>query len=162
MLRKRPLSFAISSIVLSISCCHLVVYYPTKPLWNCVSASQICCSGCCSLSLLLSVWLYVENFNLPIPHDHICRCSLEIQCCSLKLHFRTDRSLYISLVSSKPKQVCIKKLSWKRTSYRGANVNKRQAKGSNSLRLNFYVVLQPATCTTLLNMNELKGSPHKF
>ena len=47
--RKTPLIFGISSIILSICCCHLVVYYPTKRLWNYVSASQICCSGCCSL-----------------------------------------------------------------------------------------------------------------
>ena len=42
--------FGIFSIILSICCCYLVVYYLTKHLWNCVSASQICCLGCCSLS----------------------------------------------------------------------------------------------------------------
>ena len=47
--RKTPLIFGISSIILSICCCHLVVYYPTNPLWNYVSASRICCPGCCSL-----------------------------------------------------------------------------------------------------------------
>ena len=39
---------------------------------------------------------------------------------------------------------------------------KRQVKSSKSLWLNFYVVLQPATSATLLNMNELKGIPHRF
>ena len=47
---KIPLIFGIFSIILSICCCYLVVYYLTKHLWNCVSASHICCLGCCSLS----------------------------------------------------------------------------------------------------------------
>ena len=54
--RKTPLIFGIFFIILSIFCCYLLVYWLTKPLWNCVSASHICCSGCCSLSLSLSVW----------------------------------------------------------------------------------------------------------
>ena len=49
---KTQLSFGISLIILSICCCHFVVYYLTKPLWNCVSASRICW-----LSLSLPVWL---------------------------------------------------------------------------------------------------------
>ena len=36
---KNPIIFGIFSIILSICCCHLVVYYLTKPLWNCVSPS---------------------------------------------------------------------------------------------------------------------------
>ena len=52
--RKTPPIFVIFPIILWICCCHLVVYYLTKPFWNCVSKSQICCSGCCSLSLSLS------------------------------------------------------------------------------------------------------------
>ena len=35
----------------------------------------------------------------------------------------------------------------------------RQVKSSKSLRLNFYVVLQPAT---LPNMNDFKAIPHRF
>ena len=38
---KALLIFAIFSIILSICCCHLVVYYLTKPLWNCVSQVTI-------------------------------------------------------------------------------------------------------------------------
>ena len=74
---------------------------------------------------------YVENFNLQIPHDHICRGSLKIQSRSLRLYFRTGRSSpynfpFPSLVS-KPKQICIRKSrikEGKRTSYRDVNVNK--------------------------------------
>ena len=54
--RKTSLIFCLFAIILSICCSYLVVYYLTKPLWNCISASEICCSGCCSLSLSLSVW----------------------------------------------------------------------------------------------------------
>ena len=32
---KTPLIFGIFSITLSICCCHIFIYYPTKPLWNC-------------------------------------------------------------------------------------------------------------------------------
>ena len=32
---KTPLIFGIFSIKLSICCCHIFIYYPTKPLWNC-------------------------------------------------------------------------------------------------------------------------------
>ena len=53
---KTPLIFGIFSIILSNCCFQLLVHYLTKPLWNCVSVNQICCSGCCSLSLSLSVW----------------------------------------------------------------------------------------------------------
>ena len=35
---------------------YCLLMYLTKLLWNFVSVSQICCSGCCSLSLSLSVW----------------------------------------------------------------------------------------------------------
>ena len=38
----------------------------------CKLASQICCSGCCSLFQSLSV----QFFNLQIPHDLICQHSL--------------------------------------------------------------------------------------
>ena len=56
---------------------------------------------------------YVENFNLQIPHDHICWRSLKIKSRSLKLYFRVSRSSpynvhFVSLVSSKAKQMCIK------------------------------------------------------
>ena len=44
-LPRKTLLIGIFSIIQSICCCHLVVYYLPKPLWNCVSASQICCSG---------------------------------------------------------------------------------------------------------------------
>ena len=37
--RKIPLIFGIFSIILTICCCHLVVYYLTKPIWIWVSAS---------------------------------------------------------------------------------------------------------------------------
>ena len=170
--------------------------------------------------VIFSMTQYVENFNLQIPHDHTCRRSLKIQSRSLNLYFRTGRSspcnfYFVGLVSSKP----IKE--GKRTSYRDVNVNKT-VKSSKSLRLNFYVVLQPTTrssrsqmffkigvlqhfikftgkylrqslffnkvaglrtatllkkrlwhecfsntcgccfCTTLPNMNELKGISHRF
>ena len=55
--RETSLIFGIFSIILSICCCHLVVCYLTKPLWNCLSANQIFCSWFCSLSLPLSAWL---------------------------------------------------------------------------------------------------------
>ena len=55
LLCKTLLIFGIFSIILLIRCCHLVAYYLSKPLWNCVRASHICCSQCCSLSLSLSV-----------------------------------------------------------------------------------------------------------
>ena len=42
-----------------------------------------------------SITEYVENFNQQIPHDHICRRSLEIQS-------------FVSLVSTKPKEIYIK------------------------------------------------------
>ena len=58
---KTLLTFGIFSIMLSICCCHLVVYYLTKPVWNCVNASQICCPSCYSLSLSLSVWLNMQR-----------------------------------------------------------------------------------------------------
>ena len=35
---------------------------------------------------------YVENFNLQIPHYHICQESLKIQSRSLRLYFRNGRS----------------------------------------------------------------------
>ena len=97
---------------------------------------------------------HVENFNLQTPRDHIFWRSLKIQSRSLKLCIRAGRSSpydfpFVSLVSSKPKQICIKNF----------NVNKAGYKGSKYLRLNFYVVIQPAT---LPNMNELKRIPHRF
>ena len=114
------------NLVLPLSSSYLI-----KPPWNCVSTSQICRSGCCSLSWSLSIWLYVKNFNLQIPHDHTCRCSLKIQFRSLKLHFRSSRSSpdnfpFVNLVLSKPKQICMKncKENNKRTTYRDVNVNK--------------------------------------
>ena len=36
---KTPLIFRIFSIILSVCCCHSVVYYMTKQIWNCVSTS---------------------------------------------------------------------------------------------------------------------------
>ena len=108
-------------IILSVCCFHLFLYYLTTPLWNCVSASQICWSRC-----------YVENFNLQIPHHHFCWRSLKIQCRSLKVFYRNDRSspynfIYVNLVSAKPKQIHIKKLlikGCKKNCYRDVNVNK--------------------------------------
>ena len=57
---------------------------------------------------------YAENFNLQIPHNHIRRRSLKIHFPSLKLYFRSGQSSpyifpFVSLVFSKPKQICIKK-----------------------------------------------------
>ena len=57
--RKAPLIFGTFFIILSICCCHLIVSYLTKPLSNCVSASQIYCFWCCSLSL--SVWINMKR-----------------------------------------------------------------------------------------------------
>ena len=75
-------------IILSICCCHLIVYYLTKPLWNCLSAYQICCSRCCIVCLVHCQYGQWEgNFNLQIPHDDLCRRSLTIQSRSLKLYF---------------------------------------------------------------------------
>ena len=54
--RKIPLTFGIFSVILSICCCNLIVYYLPKSLWNRVSVSQICCWGCCTLFLSFSVW----------------------------------------------------------------------------------------------------------
>ena len=56
---------------------------------------------------------YVQNFNLLIPHDHTCWCSLKIQSRSLKLYFGTGRNSpynfpFVSLVLLKPKQIRIK------------------------------------------------------
>ena len=96
--------FGISSIKLSICCCHLVVYYLTKPLWNCVSAIVLQ-----PVFAIVSMTQYVENFNLQIPRNHIFQRSLKIQFRSLKLYFRIGRSSwynfpFVSLVCSKPKQ----------------------------------------------------------
>ena len=66
--RKAPLIFRIFSVILSICCCYLVVYYLTKPLWYCVRASEICCSGCCNLSLSLSVWPYMYRILICKVH----------------------------------------------------------------------------------------------
>ena len=68
--------------------------------------------------IIVSMTIYVENFNLQIAHDHICRHSLKIQSHSLKLYFRTDRSSpynfpFLSLVSSKSKQIGIKNRKYK-------------------------------------------------
>ena len=64
--------------------------------------------------VVVSMAQHVENFDMEISHDHICQRSLKIQFRSLKLHFRTGRSSpynfpFVSLVLSKPKQICIKK-----------------------------------------------------
>ena len=53
---KIPLIFGICFIILPTCCCYLVVHQLIKPHWNCVSASQIYCSSCCSLSFSLSIW----------------------------------------------------------------------------------------------------------
>ena len=75
---------------------------------------------------------YVDSFNLQIPNDHICRRSLKIQSRSLNLYFGTGRTFpsnfyCASLVSTKPKQITIKKIEnkgKKKTSYKDVNVNK--------------------------------------
>ena len=81
--------------------------------------------------VIVNMAQYVENFNLQIPHDHICRWNLEIQSLVLKLDFRTGGSspynlLFVRLVSSKSKQICKKWLvkEGKRTNYRDVNGNK--------------------------------------
>ena len=82
--------------------------------------------------VIVSMTQYAENFNLQIPHDHICRRSLTIQFCSMKLYFTTSGCFpynfaFVILVSSKPKQICMKKSlikEGKRTSNRDVNVNK--------------------------------------
>ena len=53
---KIPLIFGICFIILPTCCCYLVVHQLIKPHWNCVSANQIYCSSCCSLSFSLSIW----------------------------------------------------------------------------------------------------------
>ena len=63
---------------------------------------------------IVNMTQYVENFNLQTPQDHICRHSQIIQPSSSKLYFRAGGSsqynfLIVSLVSSKTKQICIKK-----------------------------------------------------
>ena len=65
--------------------------------------------------IIVSVTQYEGNVNLQISFDHICRRSLKMQSRSLKLYFRTGRNSkynfpFVSLVSSKPKQICLKKL----------------------------------------------------
>ena len=120
--RKTPLIFFFFFfIILSICCFYLVVYQITKPPWNCVSASRICWSGCCSqpVFVIVSMTQYVENFNLQILHYHICRGSLKNQSHPLRLYFRNGQSSpynfpFTNLVS---KTVVINRPTW-RTSYR--------------------------------------------
>ena len=68
--------------------------------------------------VIASMTKYVENFNLQIPLDHICQCSLKIQSRSLKLYFRTSRSspYNFPFVSLEEKA--------KRTRYRDINTTK--------------------------------------
>ena len=54
--RKIPLIFGICFIILPTCCCYLVVHQLIKLHWNCISASQIYCSSCCSLPFSLSIW----------------------------------------------------------------------------------------------------------
>ena len=65
--------------------------------------------------VIVSMTQYLEDFNLQIPYDHICRRSIKIQSHFFKLYFRTSRSSpynfpFAILVSSKPKQISMKKL----------------------------------------------------
>ena len=63
---------------------------------------------------VVSITQYEEDFNLQIPHGHICRRSLKIQSRSLKLYFETGCSPpynfpFVSLFSSKPKRILMYK-----------------------------------------------------
>ena len=59
--------------------------------------------------IIVSMPQYVEDSNLQIPHDHICRRSLQIQSRSLNLYILiTDRTSpynfpFVNLVSPKQK-----------------------------------------------------------
>ena len=68
--------------------------------------------------VIVSMTQYVDNFNLQIPYDHICRRNLKIQSRSLNLYFGTGRTFpynfsCVNLVSTKPKQITVKKLKTK-------------------------------------------------
>ena len=61
---ETPPILGIFSIILYICCCHLNVYYLTKRLWNCISASQISCSDAEACLCHCQYDSYVKNFNL--------------------------------------------------------------------------------------------------
>ena len=122
--RKAPLIFGIFFIVLSICCCHLVVYYLTKPLWNYVSASRICCSGCCSLSLSLSVWLNMKKtlicrFHMIIFFGAVWKFNLVLW------SYIVEKSLckfsFVKTIIYMYKKIVNKR--GKRISYRNININ---------------------------------------
>ena len=95
--QNTPIIFSILSILLSICCCRLVVYYLTKPLLNLVSASQ-----------RTSTWRFY-NTKFVVAVWKFCLVFL-------KLYFRSSpcNFPFVSLISSKPKQIRIKKVVNKR------------------------------------------------
>ena len=113
-LPQKTFIFGIFFIILLTCCWNWVVYYLTKPLWNCVSAkSDLLFRILQPVFVTVCMAQYVANFNLQILYDLICRRSLKIQSRSLKLHFKTGRNSpfkfpFVSLTSWKPKQICIK------------------------------------------------------
>ena len=81
----------------------------------------------------------LENFNLQIAHDHISRRSLKIQSHSLKFYFRTGQSSwynfpFVSSVSSKLKQIYIKKIVNKKRKNRKKNYPQRYYCKQNRLK----------------------------
>ena len=79
--RKIPLIFGICFITPPTCSCYLVVHQLIKPHWNCVSASQIYCSSCCSLSFSLSIWpnmlkISICRFHITIFAGPVWKCSL--------------------------------------------------------------------------------------
>ena len=70
------------NLLLLLSC--LLLHFTTKPLWNCISLSQMCCTGCCSLSLSLSVWpnmyrILICRFHMIIPAGAVWKLSLDLR-----------------------------------------------------------------------------------
>ena len=88
-------------------------YYKQTSLKLCKHESDLLFRILYPVFVIVSMTQYVKNFNLQIPHDRICRHSLDVLSSSLKLYFRTGRSspynqLFVGLVSSKPKQISTK------------------------------------------------------
>ena len=110
---------------------------------------------------------YAEKFNLQIAHDDICWNSLKIQFLSLKFYFRTGRSSpynfpFVSLVSSKPKQICIKKSLIKEgkiPSHRDVNVNKtlKAVNFSGSISVVHYPVTRSSHSQMFFKIGALKN-----
>ena len=100
--RKTPLIFGILSIILSICCCHLLNYYLTKFLWNCIIANQICYYRCCSLSLFLPVWLNMSR--ILICRFHMTKAAESENSVLLFVNFKFPN---VELVTQKCKNISL-------------------------------------------------------